>query len=49
MTHISATGSFSHIGINEGRLAAEIVEDLRAALAQFQEIADDLATDEAAV
>ena len=30
-------------------LAAEIVEDLRAALAQFQEIADDLATDEAAV
>jgi len=30
-------------------LAAEIVEDLRAALAQFQEIADDLATDEATV
>ena len=30
-------------------LAAEIVEDLRAALAQFQEIADDLTTDEAAV
>ena len=30
-------------------LAAEIVEDLRAALAQFQEIADDLATDEAPV
>jgi type I restriction enzyme M protein len=30
-------------------LAAEIVEDLRAALAQFQEIADDLAIDEAAV
>ena len=29
-------------------LAAEIVEDLRAALAQFQEIAD-LATDEAPV
>ena len=30
-------------------LAAEIVEDLRAALAQFQEIADDLTTAEAAV
>ena len=30
-------------------LAAEIVEDLRAALAQFQEIADDLTTDEAPV
>jgi type I restriction enzyme M protein len=30
-------------------LATEIVEDLRAALAQFQEIADDLATDEAPV
>src|SRR5436309_569508 len=30
-------------------LAAEIVEDLRAALAQFQEIADDLSSDEAAV
>ncbi|HZS89256.1 MAG TPA: N-6 DNA methylase, partial [Chloroflexota bacterium] len=30
-------------------LALEIVEDLRAALAQFQAIADDLAPDEAAV
>jgi type I restriction enzyme M protein len=30
-----------------GILAAEIVEDLRGALAQFQEIADDLSSDEA--